>query len=221
MVTVAGMGRDEGTAALRSAARWLVEIGRSPAVLDLSCTDEPTEREGQDGGLSPIGKRIPLARVPCGLDRLMGEPSEVLARLMEKLRSHETESDLLIVRIPVRYRMAVMRAAFLAGTLVIPIDETDAALDEAFRLSREVLESFLDLSLWPFSGNRAALGRYLGMMRDFLGVEPVPFDTDNLDLRTALEGLRPPPGEGYARALLAPDTPVLPAHVLHLDSMQV
>jgi hypothetical protein len=127
-----------------------------------------------------------------------------------------------VVRIPVRYRMTVARAAFLGGGLILPIDDSDRTLDEAFRLSREIVESFSGLTLWPFAPARAMLERYLAMARDFLRVEPVPLDRDGLELEPMLGSLPEPPGEGFAAALLTPGVAPPPApELLQLDSIRL
>jgi hypothetical protein len=219
LLVIAGLGVDAGGAALRSAGLWATRLGRHPAVFELG----RSERRQSEGGESirelPRGPRVPVARVPCGPERLKEEPPEVVLAVMERLRRHESASDLLLVRIPASHRMTLMRAAFLAGGLVLPLDDSDETLDAAFRISREALESFLELSIWPFATTPATLDRYLAMTLDFLKVRPTPFDPARLDLGNALETLSPAPEEGFLTALLAPGSPALPAELIQIDSM--
>jgi hypothetical protein len=139
MLVIAALGADEGRAALIAAARWGLGSGRRPAALDLGCGSVAPEggaREGGGGAIEPDAPRLPLACVPCGLERLGLERAEIVAELLERLRRHEWACDLLLVRIPPRSRVLLMQAAFLAGGLVLPLDDSDTVLREAFSLSR-------------------------------------------------------------------------------------
>jgi hypothetical protein len=221
MLVIAGLGTDGGDAALRSAGLWATQLGRRPAVVELSWS-APVEPGAREEVREPAsGTRVPVARIPCGPERLKEEAPEVVAAVVERMRRHESASDLLLVRTPGRYRMTLMRAAFLAGGMIVPLDDSEATLDEAFRISREALESFLELSIWPFAAAPAALDRYLGMMLDFLKVRPTPFDPARLDFGAALETLSPPPEEGFLTALLAPGSPAPPAELIQIDSMRL
>jgi hypothetical protein len=221
MLVIAGLGEDGGDAALRSAGLWATQFGRQPAVVELSWSDPPRsgEREGTRGSAS--GTRIPVARIPCGPERLKEESPEVVAAVVERLRRHESASNLLLVRTPGRYRMTLMRAAFLAGGMVVPLDDSDETLDAAFRISRETLESFLELAVWPFATTPTALDRYLRMMLDFLKVTPTPFDPTRLELAAVLETLSTPPEEGFLTALLAPGSPSPPDELIQIGSMRL
>lgn len=219
MLVVAGIGADDGRAALRSAGQWAARLGLRPAVVELGWETAPAGEDPEQSSASRTGARIPVARIPCGPERLQEEPPEVVAALMERLRRHEAASDLLLVRTRGRFRMALMRAAFLAGGMVVPLDASDETLDDAFRVSREALESFLDLKVWPFAGDAKSLERYLDMMRDFLKARPVRFDPDGLDLGTVLRTLPEPPEEGFLTALLAPGSPAPPSELIQIDSM--
>lgn len=221
MLVVAGLGMDGGDAALRSAGLWATQLGRQPAVVELSWTASPNadEREATRGPAS--GTRVPVARIPCGPQRLKEESPEVVAAVVERLRRHESTANLLLVRTPGRYRMTLMRAAFLAGGMVVPLDDSDETLDAAFRISREALESFLELAIWPFATTPTALDRYLKMMLDFVKATPTPFDPARLDFGAALETLSTPPDEGFLTALLAPGSPAPPAELIQIDSMRL
>jgi hypothetical protein len=142
------------------------------------------------------------------------EPPEVVAELLERLRRHEMASDLLLVRIPPRHRTVLMRAAFLAGRIIVPLDDSDRVLDEAFRLSREIVDSFLDLALWPFADRPQALERYMAMVRDFLGVRPQAFDADMDEAAALLDRLPGAPDEGFLTALVTPDEAAPPVQLL-------
>jgi hypothetical protein len=221
MLVVAGLGADGGDAALRSAGLWAAQLGRRPAVVELSWSDPSRGKTGTQTHGPVSETRVPVARISCGPERLKEEAPEVVAAVVERLRRHEAASDLLLIRSPARYRMALMRAAFLAGGLVLPLDESDATLDEAFRISREALESFLELPIWPFAAAPTPLDRYLSMAQDFLKVTPTPFDPARLDLGAALEALAAPPEEGFLTALLAPGSPAPPAELIQIGSMRL
>lgn len=221
MLVIAGLGADGGDAALRSAGLWARQLGRRPAVVELSWS-ESARRDGAGETRGPVSEtRIPVARISCGPERLKEEAPEVVAAVVDRLRRHEAAADLLLVRTPARFRMALMRAAFLAGGLVVPLDDSDATLDEAFRISREALESFLELPIWPFAAAPAILDRYVSMAQDFLKVTPTPFDPARLDFNAALDVLSVPPEEGFLTALLAPGSPAPPAELIQIGSMRL
>jgi len=221
MLVIAGLGKDGGDAALRSAGLWATQLGRRPAVVELSWSDPQTADERVETRGAASGTRVPVARIPCGPERLKEESPEVVAAVVERLRRHESTSNLLLVRTPGRYRMTLMRAAFLAGGMVVPLDDSDETLDAAFRISREALESFLELAIWPFAAAPTALDRYLKMMLDFLKARPTPFDPARLDFGAALESLSAPPDEGFLTALLAPGSPAPPAELIQIGSMRL
>jgi len=214
---VAGLGEDGGLAAVKAMAAWAARGGRRPAVLDLG-SGEPTAQGASPwpGHASTAGRRIPLARIPRELERLRHEPAEVLSAIVERLHRHESDADLLIVRIPAAQRMVLMRAAFLAGGIVIPVDRAEGAPGKAFRLSREVSESFPDLPIWPAPLDRTALDRYLRMMRDFLRMAPQALDMESAEIEPFLQRLAAPPEEGFVAALLTPDTAPPPPEILEM-----
>jgi len=218
MLVVAGLGPDGGDAARKALARWALLRGRHPAALDIGCTDcvEP----GADDG-SPASERssIPLISLPSSPERLRDEPPEILASLLERLRRHESSADLLVVRIAPRYHMALMRAAFLAGGLVVPVTNSYELLYQAFQLAREALESFLDLTLWPHSSNPVALTRFRAMVREVLTEEIAPFGEDTEGSAGALDRLAAPPEPGFLVSLIDPDTPGPPAELLKVGSL--
>lgn len=221
MLVIAGLGSDEGCDARRFAALWGLQNGRHPAALDIACGDGPFERQAGHDSARAAGPSVPLASIPCGLERLREEPSEGLAALLERLRRHETAADLLIVRISPRHKMALMRAAFLAGGLILPVENTYSVLYEAFQLSREALENFLDLALWPFPRDEAALLRYQSMMRDFLDVEPAPFEHAGESSSAPLDRLSPAPDEGFLVSLVDPETTAPPAQLMRVGALQL
>ena len=165
--------------------------------------------------------RIPRARVPCELDRVRREPAEVVLALLDRLRRHEFASDLSLVRIPIRQRPALMRAAFLSGALVVPVEESEQEFDEAVAVAREVVESFLEIAIWPFSQSPRTLERFLVAVPPDVQARATPFDPGRLDLRASLEGLSPPPREGFLIGLLAPEPAALPPELLQIDTLQI
>jgi hypothetical protein len=211
MLVLAALGPGQGYNARRTLARQALRLGRRPAAIDIACDKPPAE------SASPAGHSIPLASIPCGLERLRGEPAEVVGALLQRLRKHEAAADLLIVRIPPVHRMALMRAAFLAGGLVLPLEDSHALLHGALRLSREVTENFMDLPVWPHTRDAGTLERYQAMMRDFLETEPRPFDAN----AETLDGLNAPPEEGFLAAILAADSSKPPPQLLQLASLTV
>jgi hypothetical protein len=211
MLVIAALGPGEGADARASLAREALRTGRRPAALDIGCAETGTPMQSSDG-LS-----IPLASVPCGPDRLKGEPAEVIAALMQRLRRHEAAADLLLVRIPPEYRMTLMRGAFLAGGLVLPLEDSNGGLHEALRLSREAAENFMGLPVWPHSGEAATLERYQSMTQEFLELEAAPFDASS----EALDKLNRPPEEGFLAAMLAAESSKPPQRLLQLSSLKL
>ena len=211
MLVLAALGHDAGFDARAALARRALDLGRRPAALDIAC-EQPVQAAGACSNLS-----IPLASIPCGPERLRGEPAEVVGALMQRLRRHEAAADLLLVRIPPACRMALMRAAFLSGGLVVPLEDSHDVLHEALRLSREATENFMDLPVWPHSRDAGTLERYQSMMREFLSTDPLPFAVDN----EALDDLNPPPEEGFLAALLTTDSSKPPPRLLQLTSLHL
>jgi len=217
MLVIAGLGADEGDEARRALARWALQQGRRPAALDIGCTAAAT-RAGAEARL-PEWSSIPLLSVPSAPQRLRDEPAEVLAALLERLRRHESSADLLLVRVSPRFRMALMRAAFLAGGLIVPVTNSYDTLYEAFQLARQALESFLDLALWPHSSDPAAVSRFRAMVRDVLAKEITPLEDDEAGTRGALGRLAAPPEAGFLVSLIDPDTPSPPVELLQVGSL--
>lgn len=226
MLVIAGLGADEGRTALRAVAGWGLRNGKRPAALELACgapapeTDAP-ETDTPDDRPAPDTPRLPLASLPSGPERLQVESPEVVAEVLERLRRYESASDLLLVRIPPRHRMVLMRAALLAGGIILPLDDSDSVLHEAFGLSREVMENFVDLALWPFSDRPQALERYLAMMQDFLGAHPRALDARMAEGAAFLDALPGAPEEGFLAALLAPDETPPPARLLQTGFLRL
>jgi len=224
MLVIAALGAEEGRAALRAAARWGFSEGRRPAALELGCgslVPQGEAREARGDPLQPDAPRLPLACVPCGPERLGLEPPEIVAGLLERLRRHESASDLLLVRIPPRSRALLMQAAFLAGGLILPLDDSDAVLHEAFGLSLEVAETFVDLALWPFSERPRAVERYLAMMQEFQGVRPRSLDAELAEGSAFLDKLPGAPEEGFLPALLTSDPSPPPGQLLQTGFLQL
>jgi hypothetical protein len=214
MVTIAAIGPAEGGEARTALARWAMRRDLRPAAVDVACaeTELPTPA---------AAPRCPLASIPCGPERLKEETPEVVAALLARLRKLESEADLVILRIPPRHRMALMRAAFIAGGLVIPLEDSYALLHEALRLSREVTENFLDLPIWPYATNGAVLERYQATMQEFLGSEPRPIDLEKWESAAPLKRLSAPPQEGFLAALLTSDLPAPSPRLLRIGSLQL
>jgi hypothetical protein len=219
MLAVAGLGADRGTAAVRSAAQWAVVLGRHPSITDLACDDPEVAALGGEGRTQAAENRVPLARFPCGPDRIRHEPADVALALLLKLRRHESASDFVIVRVPARDRLSLMRAAFLSGALVVPFDESDAEVDEALEITREVLRNFLEVSVWPYSSSPRCMERYLDTARGHDHARVAPFDPGQRDLAAAFERLRDSPREGFLVGLLAPEPATLSAGLLRIDSV--
>jgi hypothetical protein len=211
MLVLAALGHDAGFEARATLARQALALGRRPAALDVACEQPPPA----DRARSDLA--IPLASIPCGPERLRREPAEVVGALKQRLRRHEAAADLLIVRIPPSCRMALMRAAFLSGGLVVPLDHSHEVLHEALRLSREVTENFMELPVWPYSRDAGTLERYQSMMREFLTTEARPLEVDN----DTLDDLNPSPEEGFLTAMLSTDSAKPPPRLLQLTSLHL
>lgn len=220
-LVIAGVGADGGAWALRAACRWLHRSGRTVAALDLDASPPlgaPSARPGPYGAAPEL---VPIARVPAGPVGIRAADPPTRAAVLERLLRHESAAEVLIARIPARHRMTLMRAAFLAGGLVVPLDGSERALSDAFAVSRQARESFLELSLRPCCRDAPALRRYLEIMRQFVGAEPRPLDFEEEDPEIVLGRLSALPGEGFAAALLAPDTPAPPTGLLELGTIVV
>jgi hypothetical protein len=219
MLTVAALGTDRGDAALRAAGQWALVLGRHPTFADLGGLEQGVpERPGDEP--APDGEgRVGRASLPCDPERIRALPVEIALAFFERLRRHESASDLLIVRIPVSERLALMRAAFLSGTVVVPFEESEADHHEAVRVSREILESFHEISVWPYASSPRGLERYLAAIGDRGGARIAPFGPENLDLAASIDGLREPPREGFLVGLLAPEPATLPSELLRMDSV--
>jgi len=216
MLVIAGLGPDQGDEARRALARWALREGRRPAALDIGCAAVPCVARGPG---APEPASIPLLSLPSAPERLRNEPAEVLASLLERMRRHESSSDLLVVRIAPCYRMALMRAAFLAGGLVVPVTNSYDLLYEAFQLARQALEAFLDLALWPHSPDEAAVARFRAMVREVLAEEIRPLEESADGAAAALARLSAPPEPGFLVSLVDPDTPGPPAELLQVGSL--
>lgn len=218
MLVIAGLGPDEGDEARRTLARRALRAGRRPAALDIGCTAAAGPRNAGEPA-PPEWSSIPLLSLPSAPERLRNEPAEILASLLERLRRHESSADLLVVRIAPRFRMALMRAAFLAGGLVVPVANSYDLLYEAFQLARQALEAFLDLALWPHSSDPAAVARFRAMVREVLAEEIHPLEDDEKGAAAALDRLASPPEAGFLVSLIDPDTPSPPAELLRAGSL--
>ena len=95
------------------------------------------------------------------------------------------------------------------------------AILEALEITREIVQSFLEVSVWPFSRSSRSVDRFLGEARDRSTTRIVPFDPGHLDLAAAIDGLRDSPEEGFLVGLLAPEPASLPAELLKLDSVRL
>lgn len=220
MLVIAALGEDEGDGARRELARWTLSLGRRPAAVDIGCAAD----SGRAGvANSPVSEKssIPLLSLPCAPERLKEEPAEVLASLLERLRRHESSSDLLLVRVSPRCHMALMRAALLAGGMVIPVTNSYEVLYQAFQLARQALESFLDLTLWPHSPDPAAVARFQAMVREVLAERVDPLGGDAEGAARALERIAAPPEAGFLVSLIDPETPGPPAELLRAGSLTV
>lgn len=214
MLVIAGLGADEGDETRRALARWGLRQGRRPAALDIGCTARGSASAGDPR--APEWTSIPLLSLPSAPERLRDEPAEVLSALLEQLRRHESAADLLLVRVSPRFRMALMRAAFLAGGLIVPVANSYDTLYEAFQLARQALESFLDLALWPHSPDPVAVNRFRAMVREVLARELDPLEEAQAG---ALDRLAAPPEAGFLVSLVDSDTPSPPAELLQVGSL--
>lgn len=219
MLTVAALGVGQGDVALQSAGQWATVLGKLPSITDF-CSREHRVSDCSGDEQTPIGDgRVSRASLPCAPERIRGLPVEVALAVFEELRRHESASDLLIVRIPVRERRTLMRATLLSGAVVVPLEESEADFHEAVEISREILRSFLEISIWPFSSSPRRMERYLATIHEQCSTRIVPFDPGHLDLATALDDLPDPPKEGFLSGLLAPRPTSLPAELLRIDSV--
>lgn len=221
MLVIAGPGTGLGDAALQSALQWTTLLGKRPAVTDLCCGQIRSSNFEQDPHTPSAGERIPRASVPCELDRVRREPAEVVLALLDRLRRHEFASDLSLVRLPIRQRRTLMRAAFLSGALVLPVEESDQEFREAVDVARDLVESFLEISIWPFARLPRTLERFLAAVPGEVQARATPFDPGQLDLASRLEQLLRPPREGFLVGLLAPEPADLPPELLQVDTLQI
>jgi hypothetical protein len=220
MLVIAGLGEDEGDEARRALARCALSLGRRPAAVDIGCADR-TGRHAAEISSSAERTSIPLLSLPTAPERLRDEPSEVLACALERLRRHESSADLLLVRIAPRCHMALMRAAFLAGGLVVPVSDSYDLLYQAFQLARQALENFLDLALWPHSPDPAAVARFQAMVQEVLAARVGPLTDDADGAAAALDRLAAPPEAGFLVSLIDPDTPHQPTELLRAEFLTV
>jgi hypothetical protein len=220
MLVVAGLGPDEGDETRRTLARWALGLGRRPAALDIGCAEpassQPVESMGRPGGTG-----IPLLSLPCAPERLKDESPEVLACLLERLRRHESSADFLLVRVSPACHMSLMRAALLAGGLVVPVTNSYELLYQAFQLARQALESFLDLALWPHSPDPVPVARFQAMVREVLSEQIDPLPEDAEAAAGALGRLAAPPEAGFLPSLIDSDTPGPPAELLRAGSLSL
>ena len=216
MIVVAGMGPDGGAAALRSAAQWAGLLGRRVAISDCTVPAGPADDLARQAGCEP---GLPRARLSCAPDRLAFMRADVVAAVLDRLRRHERSSNLLLLRVPLRERVSLMRAVFLGRGLVLPLDDSEAGLHDAVELSRDVVQSFSEVTLWPFSDDSRALRHYADAMREIGETRVLPFDPGKLDLARALDALPAPPEEGFLTALLLPARADVPAELLRFDTL--
>ncbi|MBZ5637519.1 MAG: hypothetical protein LAO51_02050 [Acidobacteriia bacterium] len=203
MLVVAGLGPSVGSEALLAVARWALKGGRKVAVVDFGHPSPGGPADLPPAGVAEARETVPFASVPCGLDGLRREAPSSLAAVAERLRRHESEADLVIVRVPAEDRLALSRAAFLAGGLIVPLDGGDGVVHAAFCLSREFAESLPAVVLVPHASDPAALDLYTSMVRDFLGEGSTPVDEEDAPVGDVLLPLAGPPEGGFLPALLS------------------
>ena len=218
MIVVAGTGADGGGAALRSAAQWALLLGRRVAIADCCAGAGGAESPPRTADAEPGLRR---ARLSCPPDRLAAMRADVVAAVLDRLRRHERSSDLLLFRVPLRERVALMRAVFLGRGLVLPLDDSESGLRDAVDLALDVVRSFSDVALWPYSDSARVLARFGDEQRAIDGERVVPFDPGRLDLERALDGLPGPPDEGFVAATLLPAPADVPAELLRFDSLEL
>ena len=220
MIVVAGMGPDGGAAALRSAAQWALLLGRRVAISDCCAAAGPADPAPRAADPEPASG-LPRARLGCPPDRLAAMRADVVAAVLDRLRRHERSSDLLLLRVPLRERVALMRAVFLGRGLVLPLDDSEAGQREAVELARDIVRSFSEVALWPYSESGRVLARCMIELRELGRERIVPFDPGRLDLVRALEALPGPPEEGFVAATLLPAPADVPAELLRFDSLEL
>ena len=215
MIVVAGMGRDGGLAALRAAAQWAVLLARRVALSECFASADNGDSMAPAGTSDLV---LPRVRVCCAPERLALMRADVVAAVLEQVRRHERSADLLLVRVPLGERLGLMRAVFLGRALVLPLDET--TVGDAVELSRDVVQSFSDVTLWPYAEGSRLLRRFTEALRSELpGTRALPFDPSRLDLAPALESLPGPPEEGFLSAVLLPAAAGVPPELLRFDSL--
>jgi hypothetical protein len=217
MLVIAGMSPAADRHTLLQLAGWALEAGRVPALIDLAAGERPVLAP-EDGG---SGTSIQAAVLPSVPERLQSERAEVLAAVLERLRKIELSSDLLLLRIPYSRRMMLMKAAFMAGGMVIPLEHQERTLAEAYRLTRETVRSFDNVEIWPLPLSEPALARYHSMTSDFLGIRPDQIDGARFRSPGLLELLPEPPGEGYTYTLLQERQDPPPADLLRIGTITI
>jgi hypothetical protein len=166
------------------------------------------------------GSGIPWVGLPLAPERLKLESPEAQSAVLSGLRRHEAGVDVLLVRVSSRCSKTLMRAAFLAGGLVVPLEDTYDEIYRAYQISRELLESFLDLALWPAPLDAGALERYQAMMRGVLDSIPAPLGNGE-GPDSILARLAAPPEEGFLVSLVDPDAPPPAAPMLRTGSFRI
>jgi hypothetical protein len=218
LLVVAGVGDDDGTAALRSAAQWALLVGRRPSIVDLVERDRPAAASGADPQAATAGSdgvaRAHIARDP---ESWRHEPAGLVIAALERLKRLESGSDLVLARVPGAERKTLVRAALLSGAIVLPVGESDAVPGQTLRLHREIATHLPGVKIWIYSDRPRALEHYLSLSSELGGVRSSRFDPAELDLAQALDGLEGPPDEGFISAVLAPAQPALPEEMLRLD----
>ena len=139
--------------AMGSAGRAVPRRPRSPRPRAAAARSRPSRASFR------AGAAVPLATIPCGLDKLREEPPELDGRRPRPAcAATSLDADLLVVRVPAHPRMILMKAAFMAGGLVVPLDGSEQSLWEEFYLCQEVQQSFYGLTLWPWAADRVGPG---------------------------------------------------------------
>lgn len=207
MLVVAGLGPTGGGEALQALARWGSQAGLKIAAVDFGPTPAAASLGRLRAASGAASVSVPLASIPCGLDGLRRDDAGGLPAVAERLRCLEAPADLLLVRIPAADRQALSRGAFLAGSLIVPLDGGDGAVHAAFCLSREIALSLPGVSLVPYASAPSATDLYRSMVLDFLGVSSRPFEAGWFSDGAFLRSLAPSPTGGYLAALLAADPP--------------
>ncbi len=222
MLVVAGLGPTGGGEALQALARWGSQAGLKVAAVDFGPTPEVASLGRSRTASGAASFSVPLASIPCGLDGLRRDDAGGLPAVTERLRCLEAPANLLLVRIPASDLQALSRGAFLAGSLIVPLDGGDGAVHAAFCLSREIAESFPGVSLVPYASAPSATDLYRSMILDFLGISVSPFEAEVFSDGEFLRSLAPSPAGGYLAALLAADPPAASARrLLEMGTLEI